>query len=261
MFFSMYADFIPVGVNGAIHIGAGDAPELDVYASLDIPCIWIDANRQAIDNLKDLPTHNTIHRFHHAFISDKTQKDSFFPSKENPRYSSKFGFNQISNVFADAQQGEMIEVDALTLRDFANANQIDLQRYNYLILDTCGSEYLILNQSVDILEKFDFIRVSCPDFSAYHWSPTVSEVFSLLTKFEYELLPPVIVTPSIRVDTKKKTIKVSRQPCQEISCFFEQAGYTIKVDGNTANAGVYFDLIFKKRSLPTLTPPTRRIKA
>ena len=78
MFFSMYADFVPVGVNGAIHIGAGDAPELDVYASLDIPCIWIDANRQAIDNLKDLHTHNTIHRFHHAFISDKTQKDSFF---------------------------------------------------------------------------------------------------------------------------------------------------------------------------------------
>ncbi len=257
----MYADFVPVGVNGAIHIGAGDAPERNLYSSIDVPCIWIDANRQSVDNLRNLSADVAIHRFHHAFISDKTQKDCFFPSTDNPRYSSKFGFDQITNVFADAQQGEMIEVDALTLRDFADKNQVDLQKYNYLVLDTCGSEYLILSESVDILDNFDFIRVSCPDFSAYHWSPTVTEVFSLLTNYGYELLPPVIVSPPNRVDTKNRSITVSRQPCQEISRFFEKAGYTMIVEGNTANAGVYFDLIFKKRSLPILKPPTRRIKA
>ena len=60
-------------INGIIHLGAHTAEEKDVYDELDVPVIWIDANRELCDRLRKKGLQVVC-----AVISDRVGDETFY---------------------------------------------------------------------------------------------------------------------------------------------------------------------------------------
>lgn len=63
--------------------------------------------------------------------------------------------------------------------------KIKLKNYNTLILDTQGSELLILKGAKKLLNNFKYIKLEAADFEVYKKNPTLSDLSSYLKKFNF----------------------------------------------------------------------------
>jgi hypothetical protein len=54
-----------------------------------------------------------------------------------------------------------------TLNSIFSAEQVDIRRYDAMVLDTQGSELKILRGAAELLPNFKFVKVEVPDFESY----------------------------------------------------------------------------------------------
>ena len=62
-----------------------------------------------------------------------------------------------------------------------------MEGYEALILDTQGSELLILKGCGDLLSKFQYIKTEAPDFESYLGCCLIDELTSYLSGFGFRL--------------------------------------------------------------------------
>jgi hypothetical protein len=64
---------------------------------------------------------------------------------------------------------------------------IDPQGYDALVMDTQGSELLVLRGAASMLRSFKSIKTEAADFEAYKGGTTVSELVGFLRPFGFRL--------------------------------------------------------------------------
>ena len=62
---------------------------------------------------------------------------------------------------------------------------IEIKKYQGLVLDTQGSELLILKGAEKILRSFSYIKVEAADFNAYEGCCQIDELIEYLQKFNF----------------------------------------------------------------------------
>jgi len=62
---------------------------------------------------------------------------------------------------------------------------IDYSEYDSLIMDTQGSELLVLKGAVSILKNFTYIKTEVPDFESYTGCCQLADIASFLTRHGY----------------------------------------------------------------------------
>lgn len=199
-------------VSGVIHVGANLGQERELYHEYGLPVIWIEpipeVFAQLTVNIENFQNQRAIQ----ALVTDMDNHEYEFHIANNEGESSSiFEFKEHKDIWPDIDYTHSIKIKSTTLPSLLAKEQIDLRQYQALILDTQGSELLILQGSLPILKYFKFIKTEVTDFESYAKCCQLSEINDFMIKQGYH--------------------EFSR---------YEFA--------NRAAGGSYFDIIYKKRS-------------
>jgi FkbM family methyltransferase len=155
-------------VPGVIHVGANTGQERERYASLGLNVVWVEPIPTVFEvlrsNISGFPNqcaycyllaaeHGTEYTLHHA--------------SNDGASSSIFDFAKHREIWPDVQYTHDIRMTATTLARLIDVEQVDLRRYGALVLDTQGSELLVLQGAIPVLGRFRFVKAEVADFESY----------------------------------------------------------------------------------------------
>jgi FkbM family methyltransferase len=155
-------------VPGVIHIGANIGQERQHYASLGLNVLWVEPIPAVFDrlcsNISGLANQRACCRLLAA--EDGTEYSLHVASNEGAS-SSILGFAKHLEIWPDVSFSHDLQLTATTLTSLIGDEEIDLDMYGALVLDTQGSELLVLKGAIPVLKRFRFVKSEVADFEAY----------------------------------------------------------------------------------------------
>jgi FkbM family methyltransferase len=155
-------------VSGVIHVGANTGQEIKLYAEHSLSVIWIEPIPDVFEKLK-----RNLTGFHgqialEGLVTDRDNVEYQFHLASNDGASSSIlELNLHKDIWPDVSFEKTIKLYSRTLPSLLKENQIDPAGYDMLIIDTQGSELLVLKGAEPMLNHFKFIQTEVPDFEAY----------------------------------------------------------------------------------------------
>jgi FkbM family methyltransferase len=155
-------------VAGVVHVGANIGQERDIYRRLGLQVVWIEpipeVFQRLTSNLKDYPEQRA---FQYLITDLDDSEYSFHIANNEGASSSILDFAQHKDIWPEVAYERTINLRSMTLASFFRKEQIDAARYQALIMDTQGSELLVMKGADSILQGFSFIKTEVPDFESY----------------------------------------------------------------------------------------------
>lgn len=168
-------------VTGVIHVGANAGQERTLYAKHNLNVIWIEPIPDVYQNLKRNLADFPRQRAFQYLITDRDDAEyTFHISNNNGQSSSIFDLNLHKEIWPTVSFRESIHLKGLTLASFAQKEGVDMSQYNALVLDTQGSELLVLKGAESLLPYFRYIKTEAADFESYAGCCKVEDIDSLL---------------------------------------------------------------------------------
>lgn len=176
---------------GVIHVGANYGEETNWYRINDIKnVIWVEPLKSGFDQLKVL---NEIYgdKIFNCAISDFDGESEMF-SVHNVVSSS---LRQVAkhNLMCPLYVIDKPKVAVKKLDTLIDENNIDINNYNMLNIDTQGTEDLVLKGCQKYLSKFDVLYIEVNDKDVYDGTPDKNEVTKTLIKNNFSLVESVKV--------------------------------------------------------------------
>jgi hypothetical protein len=81
---------------------------------------------------------------------------------------------------------KIINLISTTLKTFIKKESINIDNYDTLVLDTQGSELLILKGAGNLIKKFKFISIEVTEFELYKKAYFFHQVANYLNKYNYK---------------------------------------------------------------------------
>ncbi len=155
-------------VSGVVHVGANTGRERAIYAKYDLRVIWVepipDVFKTLTENIREYPKQRAIQ----CLVTDRDDAEyQFHIANNNGESSSILDFKRHKEIWPTVAYTQTITLRSLTLASLYERERIDPKEYQALVLDTQGSELLVLNGSMPILKSFEYIETEAADFEAY----------------------------------------------------------------------------------------------
>ena len=202
-------------VSGVIHVGANTGQERKLYAQYRLRVAWIEPISEFFEVLKaNLATFPDQHALQ-CLITDKDDREYPFHIASNAGGSSSIlDLYLHKDVWPEVTYTRTITIKSMTLVTLLKNEHIDPSDFDALVMDTQGSELLVLKGAIPLLKNFKYIKTEVADFEAY------------------------------------------KDCCQlaDIEAFLRQYGYresSRMAGGQHPQGGSYYDIVYKKESLPT----------
>jgi len=155
-------------VPGIIHIGANDGAERERYRSLGLNVLWIEpipATFEALcANIAGFPKQRACR---YLLAAEDGKEYTFHVANNGGRSSSILDLAMHREIWPDVEFTDELKIPSITLARLAEIEQLDLREYGALVLDTQGSELLVLQGAAPILDRFRFVKTEVADFEAY----------------------------------------------------------------------------------------------
>jgi FkbM family methyltransferase len=166
---------------GVIHVGANTGQERYVYEKFGLDVVWIEAAPDLFaalqSNIRDLPHQKAIE----CLVSDKNGAEHVFHiASNNGASSSILELKEHSHLWPGVHYTKDIKLLSKTLSTLITENQLNLQNYDMLVIDTQGSELLVLQGALPLLRNFKFIVTEAADFEAYKGCCKATDLIALL---------------------------------------------------------------------------------
>jgi FkbM family methyltransferase len=114
------------------------------------------------------PATRTRQRALESLVTDRDDASYQFNVANNGGESSSIlALKEHRDVWPKVDFTATITLKSSTLATLLAREQIDPTRYDALVMDTQGSELLVLQGAEPILEHFRFVKTEVPDFEAY----------------------------------------------------------------------------------------------
>lgn len=176
------------GARGVIHIGANKGQERYLYEKLGLNVLWIEPIPSICQRLRKNVSSFRNQIVLEALLLDRDDVDVILHVANNGGASSSImDFRLHSEIWPDVKFTHDVTCQSKTLSRLLRDHQIDVAQYDALVLDTQGSELLILQGASDLLSKFRIIQVEAADFEAYEGGATVAQIEHFLGKFGFVL--------------------------------------------------------------------------
>lgn len=180
-FFGDRSDRFLWKVPGVIHVGANTGQERISYAERLLAVVWIEANPQAfsvlVDNIRDFPRQSALL----GLVADRDDVEfEFNISTGSGAASSIHELNEVHRIWPNVAYERKTKLRGTTLPALLQRGGFDHKQYPALVLDTQGSELLVLQGSVHILPDFRYIKTEAADFEAYTGCCKVDEISGFL---------------------------------------------------------------------------------
>ena len=174
-------------VAGVIHVGANTGQEIQSYAKYGFPVIWIEPIPEVFEtleaNLKGIPNQFAIK----GLVTDKDNEDYQFNVASNyGAASSILEMNLVQDIWPEIKYEKKINLRSKTLASLLKDNNINMAEYDTLIMDTQGSELLVLKGSVPVLNHFTYIKTEVADFESYTGCCQLKDIESFLTEYGFK---------------------------------------------------------------------------
>jgi FkbM family methyltransferase len=155
-------------VRGIIHVGANLGQERHLYAAYRLNVAWIEPNPDVFDRLSKLIIPYPKQRAFCELIADVDDQEHTFHISNNAGLSSSIlELADHKKLWPKISYSKTIRLKSVTLSSLVKREQLDLTKYEALVMDTQGSEMRVLKGGVDILSNFRFIKTEVADFEAY----------------------------------------------------------------------------------------------
>jgi FkbM family methyltransferase len=151
-----------------MHIGANDGQECTVYAEFDLRVAWVepipDVFERLCENLKPFPKQRA---YRYLLAAEDGREYTFHITNNAGASSSILPLAKHREMWPDIAYTGEIQMPGTTFGTFVEKERLRLADYQALVLDTQGSELMILKGAADLLAHFRFIKVEVADFESY----------------------------------------------------------------------------------------------
>ena len=140
-----------IKVEGALHVGAHECEEQDVYRFFGIPdrrVIWIDALQDKVNEA----TRRGIPNVYHAVMSDKDDEIIEFKRTNNGQSSSILEFGTHATHYAWCVVTERTTMKTKTVDTFMKENSLNPENYHFWNFDIQGAELKALKGGEESLK-------------------------------------------------------------------------------------------------------------
>lgn len=173
-------------VAGVIHVGANTGQEREVYDRYGLRVIWIepipDVFKTLQANIAGLPRQRAFQ----YLITDRDDAEyPFYVANNGGASSSVLELSLHRDIWPQVVYERTITLRSKTLATVMRAEDIDACEYDALIMDTQGSEMLVLQGAAPILHNFTYIKTEVPDFESYAGCCQLADIAAFLMRAGY----------------------------------------------------------------------------
>lgn len=183
-----------------IHVGANQGQERDLYHRFGLDVLWIEAlpdvYEQLVANLKPYPRQTAIH----ALLANVDGRMMTFHVASNQGASSSLlELASHKDVWPEIHYVEHLSLPSSTLDSLLdgihgkspNGNSPhgnSPKKYDGIVLDTQGSELMVLEGARRILQHVSFVKTEAADFEAYAGCASVDSITEFLSKLGFKMV-------------------------------------------------------------------------
>ena len=169
-------------IAGVIHVGANTGQERDDYAAFNLYVAWIEPIPEVYRQLRSHVSAFSRQKAYQRLITEHDQREYVFHVADNNGASSSIlPLAMHTKLWPEISYSHDIKLTSATLDAFASRERLDLDTFDALVLDTQGSEMMVLQGAAGILQRVRFVKVEAPDFEAYTGCCLLSELEAFLT--------------------------------------------------------------------------------
>ena len=164
----IYNNLFLTEATGVIHVGANLGQERELYKAYGLNVIWIEPIKEVYDMLKALISSYPNQKAFRYLVADVDDKDHLFHiSNKGGGASSIYDLAGHKELWPDVTYTETIALKSITLSSLVRNECVDMNEYDVLVLDTQGSELLVLKGATSLLPHIKYVRAEVADFEAY----------------------------------------------------------------------------------------------
>jgi len=166
---------------GVIHVGANTGQERKLYDTYNLNVLWIEPIPDVFARLQSYIANYPKQKAVQALITDRDGQEITLHIANNAGASSSiFELGEHKDVWPDVAYSGKITCVSKTLKSLMTEPGIDPDRYDALVMDTQGSELLVLKGAEPLLSRFKFIKTEAADFEMYQGGVKLAELESFL---------------------------------------------------------------------------------
>lgn len=155
-------------VPGVIHVGANNGGERDAYAKYGLRVIWIEPDPEVFEILqKNIRGYVGQKAFQYLVTDQDDSEYEFHIANNNGASSSILDLKLHLELCPDIVYERTIKLRSATLTSLLMKESVRASDYPALVMDTQGSELLVLKGAKEILSSFQFIKIEVADFESY----------------------------------------------------------------------------------------------
>jgi FkbM family methyltransferase len=173
-------------VPGVIHVGANTGQERVVYDNFGLRVIWIEPIPSVFDtlaaNIRPFPRQRAFQ----GLVTNRNDAEyEFHIANNDGKSSSILAIKQHADIWPDVQYRESIRLKSTTLTALCEREKIDPADYGALVMDTQGSELLVLQGAVGLLRGIEYIKTEVADFEAYAGCCRLADIEAFMRRHGY----------------------------------------------------------------------------
>ncbi len=176
-------------ISGIIHVGANAGQERFLYSNFDLNVVWIEPIPEIFEQLEKNLENFPIQRGFQYLVTDQNEREYEFHIANNDGQSSSIlDFDLHRDIWAEIHYENSISLKSVTLASLIETENIEIDKYDALVMDTQGTELLVLQGAENLLHKFRYIKTEAADFEVYKNCCQVEDLKSFLAKHGFKEL-------------------------------------------------------------------------
>jgi FkbM family methyltransferase len=166
-------------VKAIVHVGANIGQEAAHYAERGLRVLWIEPIPSVFLDLKSNIKPYPMQVAYEALLADETGKTvKLHLASNNGASSSIFEMGKgLNETWPEIEYVDHLDLKTLTLDDVLAKDQLV---YDGMVLDTQGSELLVLRGARSSLQNFKYIKTEAVDFELYKGACTERDLIEFL---------------------------------------------------------------------------------
>ncbi|MBU2495962.1 MAG: FkbM family methyltransferase [Candidatus Omnitrophica bacterium] len=173
-------------ISGVIHVGANTGQEREIYDKLSLRVLWIEPIPEVFEtlkaNLRGFPDQRAIQHL----VTDRDDEEYQFHIANNLLSSSILDLKHHKDVWPDVNYTNTLLLRSITLTSLFEKEHIDPSNYQALIMDTQGSELLVLKGSIPVLQNFKYVKTEVWDVEIYAGCCQLADINLFMTQYGYK---------------------------------------------------------------------------
>ena len=155
-------------VRGVVHVGANSGQERKLYARYDLPVVWVEPIPEVFAELERNIAAYPKQRAYRALITERPgEQHELHVASNGGASSSILDLKRHTEIWPQVHFQRSIKLESESLPSFFERHALASADYDFLSLDTQGSEMMVLRGAAPMLRSFKYLNVEVADFESY----------------------------------------------------------------------------------------------